>query len=113
MMPSSPSGKKTARLLLVTDKTPEVDRTTGRKPTNKDLLIFVLIGFFICQVLTFVRLNEQEKIIDIQNEAILDLAQTTDALFELARLQIELSKLDLKKEEQNLNKYQEWRLHEL
>ena len=108
---SSSSGNKIARLSLVTDKAPAP--TAGGKPTNKDLLIFVLIGFFICQVLTFVRLNKQEKIINIQSEALLEFTHTTEALFELARLQMELSKLGLKKEEPNLNKYQEWKLHEL
>lgn len=106
---SSSSGKKTAGLLLVTDKA----SGPSPKPSNKDLLIFVLIGFFICQVLTFVRLNKQEKIINLQNEALLELTHTTEALFELARLQMELSKLDLKKEERESNKYQEWRLHEI
>jgi len=112
-MLSSSSGKKTAGLLLVTDKIPEAGRVTGAKPSNKDLLIFVLIAFFICQVMTFVRLNNQQKNLDIQNEALLELAHTTEALFELARLQMELSKLDLKKEERESNKYQEWRLHEI
>jgi len=109
MMPSSSSGNKSVRLSLVTDKASE----PSPKPSNKDLLIFVLIAFFICQVITFVRLNKQQKILDVQNEALLELAHTTEALFELARLQMELSKLDLKKEERDLNKYQEWRLHEI
>ena len=108
-MLSSSSGNKTARLSLVTDKA----SGPSPKPSNKDLLIFVLIGFFICQVITFVRLNNQQKILDIQNEALLELAHTTEALFELARLQMELSKLDLKKEERESNKYQEWKLHEI
>ena len=64
------------------------------------------------QIITFVRLHQQDKVIR-------ELARTNAALFEICRLQSELTKLDILEEEikKELKKeggnYREWKFNEI
>ena len=59
------------------------------KLTKNSMLILLLIALAVSQVMTFVRLNEQDKVID-------ELIDGQLGLFELVRLQTQLEALRLK-----------------
>tara|TARA_R110002020_G_scaffold169335_4_gene358465 strand:- start:585 stop:851 length:267 start_codon:yes stop_codon:yes gene_type:complete len=82
------------------------------KIRENSVIIFLLIALSASQIITFVRLHQQDKVIH-------ELARTNTVLFELCRLQTELTKLDILEEEikKELEKgrgtYREWKFNEI
>ena len=82
------------------------------KFSQASITILLVIGLTVSQLLTFLRLNEQDKVIR-------ELVRTNAVLFEICRLQTELTKLDILEKEVNKelkresDKYREWKFNEI
>ena len=82
------------------------------KFSQASITILLVIGLTVSQLLTFLRLNEQDKVIR-------ELVRTNAVLFEICRLQSELTKLDILEKEVNKelkresDKYREWKFNEI
>ena len=82
------------------------------KIRENSVIVFLLVALAASQMLTFARLNEQDKIIR-------ELVRTNAVLFEICRLQTELTKLDILEKEVNKelhkesDKYREWKFNEI
>lgn len=69
------------------------------KLTENSVVILLLVALVVSQVITFMRMHQQDKIIVEQDEVINELISGQASLFEIVRLQTELERLKSLKNE--------------
>ena len=69
------------------------------KLTESSVVILLLVALVASQVITFMRMHEQDKIIVEQDKVINELISGQASLFEIVRLQTELERLKSLKNE--------------